>query len=694
MKINSGESLMNKSLKKLLNFKLNILFILIIFSISLVSAPLSSTCPATFGTPGESDYTVYTYFPGFECILKYMDIGSGSSVNRFEYNSRGDLIKETYADDPEYNNVDYAYAAGSSIRSIKKNNIKTIFIYCTGTSDCPVGFLHQEYIEDSGTTISFTDYTYDSENRTVKISASSKEEKFEYDSSGNLVQYNVSEYIEDQWVSSWIKYGYDSEGNIISEEDSTGLVINYGYESVDYNCTELLCTDFVCVPGSECYTFYDCSSGTCSPYECSDYTFINATCNYTRLINRTINEYIVKVNYDSEGNILNYESAFGTFAPSEIYDPLTGFLMHDQYFNFVYNSEGSISQISLKGEESYTADYTLHSDSIIDKISFSDGISEEHTYDPLGRLIKVAFSGFAESERGPVFASFLPMLKSFITGFVTSITGNAISSSEDLNYYGVSGDIESSFSSEDISKLKSNWESKNGKITDLEKETCKVESIDEESYVTNKGEYIPNYCLSDYRLQEYSCSGSSLSSKSVDCEYGCSGYRCLNSTEGIPKNDTSGICKDYDANSSIGEEFANSLFISSYVSFEGVNYTDSCYNSSSVIENYCGTSSFFSAIFGGDLIAKYAIKECVYGCEAGACRSSPANESCFNNIQDIGELGIDCEGVCTLNCCLNGFLDSNLGETGIDCGGKCAACEIENETFELPPISPIKPGKV
>jgi len=47
---------------------------------------------------------------------------------------------------------------------------------------------------------------------------------------------------------------------------------------------------------------------------------------------------------------------------------------------------------------------------------------------------------------------------------------------------------------------------------------------------------------------------------------------------------------------------------------------------------------------------------------------------CYDKKRDVGECGIDCGGLCGMDCCNNGYWDKNLGEEGIDCGGNCKKC--------------------
>tara|TARA_Y100000310_G_C20148221_1_gene563456 strand:+ start:20 stop:451 length:432 start_codon:yes stop_codon:yes gene_type:complete len=49
-------------------------------------------------------------------------------------------------------------------------------------------------------------------------------------------------------------------------------------------------------------------------------------------------------------------------------------------------------------------------------------------------------------------------------------------------------------------------------------------------------------------------------------------------------------------------------------------------------------------------------------------------ETCYNGMQNFGELGIDCGGPCDLECptCEDGV--KNQGETGVDCGSPCESC--------------------
>ncbi len=56
-------------------------------------------------------------------------------------------------------------------------------------------------------------------------------------------------------------------------------------------------------------------------------------------------------------------------------------------------------------------------------------------------------------------------------------------------------------------------------------------------------------------------------------------------------------------------------------------------------------------------------------------------ETCFDNLQNQDEEGIDCGGVCdTCETCSDGLL--NQDEEEVDCGGVCDACEVEEPIIE------------
>ena len=58
-------------------------------------------------------------------------------------------------------------------------------------------------------------------------------------------------------------------------------------------------------------------------------------------------------------------------------------------------------------------------------------------------------------------------------------------------------------------------------------------------------------------------------------------------------------------------------------------------------------------------------------------------ETCYNKIQNFGELGIDCDGPCNLGCptCNDSF--KNQGESKIDCGGPCKPCKETNFSLAM-----------
>jgi hypothetical protein len=53
----------------------------------------------------------------------------------------------------------------------------------------------------------------------------------------------------------------------------------------------------------------------------------------------------------------------------------------------------------------------------------------------------------------------------------------------------------------------------------------------------------------------------------------------------------------------------------------------------------------------------------------GPCKACP---SCSDHIKNQAETGIDCGGPCKQDCCLNSYKDSN--EEATDCGGPCKSC--------------------
>lgn len=63
----------------------------------------------------------------------------------------------------------------------------------------------------------------------------------------------------------------------------------------------------------------------------------------------------------------------------------------------------------------------------------------------------------------------------------------------------------------------------------------------------------------------------------------------------------------------------------------------------------------------------------ISSCKKDNTDNSPNPATCTDGIQNQGETGIDCGGICTpCPTCSDGI--QNQGETGIDCGGPCTAC--------------------
>ena len=86
--------------------------------------------------------------------------------------------------------------------------------------------------------------------------------------------------------------------------------------------------------------------------------------------------------------------------------------------------------------------------------------------------------------------------------------------------------------------------------------------------------------------------------------------------------------------------------------------------------------------------AGYQYRNCTVtnGCPNATERPSEAqrceyNATCFDNIKNGNETGVDCGGSCqACPTCSDGI--KNQGESGVDCGGPCAACPTCNDSIQ------------
>jgi cysteine-rich repeat protein len=146
------------------------------------------------------------------------------------------------------------------------------------------------------------------------------------------------------------------------------------------------------------------------------------------------------------------------------------------------------------------------------------------------------------------------------------------------------------------------------------------------------------YVASDYGCVEGNICGNNILESGEECDDGD-----IFDGDGCSSNCKLEKCKDYDF-SNVNWEM--SLLNSSYVFFDFNRSYDSCKDSNTLIENYCGINIFRWDVWNiNEKIAKQKEIDCEFGCFNGACVENP--EECV--IDD------DClvDEICVEGICIN-----------------------------------------
>jgi hypothetical protein len=279
-------------------------------------------------SPDADPHVDYTYY-GLTDALSEINIDGGSETFQYD-SSSGNILSESYSATPEIN-MEYSYYPDGNLFRITKIGVVTSFTYNSN------GFLSGEVTSNSDIQYPVS-YTYDSENRSEEIISPGYRIKYTYNSEGfidsQIIKRNLNVDGTLYLVEEIASYTYNSDGNIINVDDKTGVEFSYEYETVNYTCEQIQCTNFTCSSDLLCFTISSCTTGsTCTPYNCSNYTFVNSTCNYTRLKSRDINNDHTEVVYDSEGFIDKYTTDAGGFD-----------LDHNYNLFKEFNSEGLLAK--------------------------------------------------------------------------------------------------------------------------------------------------------------------------------------------------------------------------------------------------------------------------------------------------------------------------------------------------------------
>jgi YD repeat-containing protein len=369
-------------------------------------------CLINLDLDGDEYDVQYTFFPGFEeeCIIQTANIGDGEQI--FTYNFEGYIANEDY-EGTEWD-VNYLYYSDGNLFKVSRGGVNTIFIYDAD------GVITSELTDIEGE-ITVSSYDYDSEDRLIEHISPGLTQNFGYDADGRIKTevYEgtlTGEVFEERSFYESSEYGYDTNDNIISFTDATGLTVYFEYESVDYSCTEISCLDFSCPDPESCYTFYDCSSGTCIPYDCSEFEMIDSTCSYDRIKNRRIGNYVVNADYETEeltgtlpdGTTYTYENevihSYSTI-DEESYSPLfefdDGLLMEDELYNYEYDETTNLLTNARNKIYDKEIDYEHNEISLLSKSDHPNpeslGESGEYGYDALDRVVMADYIMFTGS---------------------------------------------------------------------------------------------------------------------------------------------------------------------------------------------------------------------------------------------------------------------------------------------------------
>lgn len=490
-----------------------------------------------------TDVITYNYYDLTSHIkMTISGIGDAQQIKFYDY--FGNLLSEVYAGHSEKDiYYQYVYPTNTSkeprLVSIKKNNVMISYSY--DGNDRVV----KESTEDlsNGKTTQVI-YAYEGDNL-KNVTYPGKTKIYTYDSNGYIIKEEIKRIVDGQTVTDSADYNYDEGGDVINVKDNTGVSIDYAYNSINYSCSEIQCNVLGCTDPETCYTFNNCDSGTCVPYECSDYSLVPSTCSYKRLASQNMNGQVIDLKKTDAG-LDSFCQGDQCYTPIQNYDS-NGLINEDDYYTYAYdNNFQLITQTAKDGSETIT--YTYDSEGNIIRASYASNDYIDYRYDPLGNLIaKNYVAPYGSYTSGGVTGAFISNLFHnflvFTGNVIGSITGNDVVTPEGTTSYTEyatnPGDSESFVDGATFDELVSSFEIENGPIEitdswngcfDSDGSFDFNQSTFKSSYVFYDMNYSFDSCSNNNTLREYYCGGlftNSVKSNLVDCQFGCIGGACL-----------------------------------------------------------------------------------------------------------------------------------------------------------------------
>ncbi len=459
----------------------------------------------------ESVATNYEYW-NFNCAIKKI----WNSESTFLYSAEGDLLHEIYVSG---SNVNYDYYPNRDLRSIQKDGVISEFSYDSDSN------LINKITSFAGLTTE-TNYVYDFLGRLVSINSPGKTIGYTYDSLNRTTREDFYVYDAGVFISDWVEYNYDLDGNLVAMLDNTGYNINYSLESEDYACHDLVC----------------------SGVGCSNSSWIDSICSAPVLDSIISGNEIINIDHD-EG----FSDGLCSSLQEECHTPLEsinsdGLLIEDDYYVYNYDENYSLQYVENKLFRSYFDDPLLNSlnyssSDLVGSMDYPD-FEEAYTYDPLGFVVSIDYSLDYGSDPGLIPISGAVITNVFFN-LLSLITGRAISPGDssqrdsDFQLYLTSpGDLETKFNRQDFNMLVDRFEQEYGVIDtprDFQLDSC----LEKQDYVLFNQEIYTGHCKDFFTSVEYSC-GEDLSrwdfwnvlekvarTRSVECEFGCYEGNCL-----------------------------------------------------------------------------------------------------------------------------------------------------------------------
>ncbi len=481
---------------------------------------------------------VTTYYPGPGCHIQTM-VSEGITT-KFSYSGYVDEVINPV--DPSQSFKYKYYPAIGNIKEVRSGTgIKAFVQYDSkGYTSSIITTIDGKQIKE---TFKFNPTTGLLEEHTLP----NRKEEFTYNSGGELMKKDVKSYTDSKnFVEQITRITYDVHGNIIKISPSDQPAKAYTYNNYPFPCT-------ICDPlDSTCETKI---SSICDNY-LTDTTLVG---NYGEKFVR--DEVATSATYGNLIKICELDSDTGSLtsnclSPIENYDSVTGEFIGDNYL--VYNSDPNyvISSIQTKPilGDSYMNEIRLAHSSGGELSTITQEKSTKNkdnlVYDPLlGRLIKDTYTysnkdSITEFDSSIVVAM-LPFLKSFITGFATSVPSSDYNT---IDYYILDGNLDNGFTSSETDDFINNpidpsltdaTNSMNAIIAaesncvDGDGSMGLADSVFSASYVSENG-VSWDLCNDDASVVEYGCGlpkyglfGPRSYSKIINCVNGCSDGACI-----------------------------------------------------------------------------------------------------------------------------------------------------------------------